>query len=93
MVKKITPVHFKIAYAVSDSLNIADNPTALETLHVMIPTQLPIEERKAALGPPIIDCRKTIATPWPGTITNKVVATIKDGRLFNSSDIFKLVGV
>jgi hypothetical protein len=58
-----TPDHFKIKYAVSERVKIADSPTALEVLHTKIPRQLPSDERNAADGPPIIDCRKTIATP------------------------------
>jgi hypothetical protein len=69
-----------IKYAVSDSVNMADSPMALETLQINIPAQFPMDERNAAFGPPIIDCRKTIATPWPGIITNKVVARMKEGR-------------
>ena len=55
MVKKITPVHFKIEYASSDSVKITDKPTALETLQIKIPTQLPIEDKNAALAPPTMD--------------------------------------
>jgi hypothetical protein len=36
---------------------------ALDVAHVRMPTQLPIAERNAALLPPSIDCRKTMATP------------------------------
>ena len=79
-VKKTTPDHLRIKYAVSDSVNIADSPIALETLQINMPAQFPMDERNAALGPPTIDWRKTIATPWPGIITNKVVARIKEGR-------------
>jgi hypothetical protein len=62
-VKNKTPDHLRIKYAVSDSVNIADRPMALETLQIKIPAQFPMEERNAAFGPPTIDCRKTIATP------------------------------
>ena len=60
---------------------MADKPIALETAHVRIPTQLPIAERNAALLPPSIDCLNTIATPWPGTITNRSVVKAKAGML------------
>lgn len=83
-VKKTTPDHLRIKYAVSDSVKIADSPIALEKLQINIPAQLPMEERKAAFGPPIMDWRKTMATPWPGIITNKVVARINEGRFSKS---------
>jgi hypothetical protein len=54
-VKKTTPDHLRIKYAVSDSVNIADSPMALETLQINMPAQFPMEERKAAFGPPIMD--------------------------------------
>jgi hypothetical protein len=44
-------------------VKIADKPIALETLQIMIPRQFPIEDKSAAFGPPIIDCRSTMATP------------------------------
>lgn len=62
-VKKITPVHLRIKYARSDSVKTADNPMALETLQIIIPRQFPIEDKSAALGPPMIDWRSTMATP------------------------------
>jgi hypothetical protein len=34
---------------------MTDKPTALETLHIKIPTQLPIDDKKAALAPPTMD--------------------------------------
>gem|GEM_PF-6455920 len=87
MTRKITPVHFKTVYANSDVAKIADSPTALEKLHMRIPAQLPRAERKAALLPPRIDCRKTIATPWPGTITNNKVAKAKAGMLDSNAQV------
>jgi hypothetical protein len=54
-VKNKTPVHLRIKYAVSDLVKIADRPIALETLQINMPAQFPIDERNAALGPPIID--------------------------------------
>ena len=54
-VKNKTPDHFKIEYAMSERVKIADNPMALETLQIRMPKQFPIDERKAAFGPPIID--------------------------------------
>jgi hypothetical protein len=54
-VKNKTPDHFRIEYAVSERVKIADSPIALDTLQIRIPRQFPIDERKAALGPPIID--------------------------------------
>jgi hypothetical protein len=42
---------------------MAERPMALEILQIRIPAQLPIDDKKAVLGPPIIDWRKTIATP------------------------------
>ena len=62
-VKKTTPLHLRIEYAVSDSVKIADKPMALEMLQIKIPMQFPSDERSAAVGPPIIDWRNTIATP------------------------------
>jgi hypothetical protein len=53
--RNTTPDHFKIKYAVSERVKIADNPMALEVLHTMIPRQLPSDERNAADGPPMID--------------------------------------
>jgi hypothetical protein len=53
----------------------------LEIVHVRIPAQLPIAEKNAALLPPRMDCRKTIATPWPGNITKRRVAIAKAGML------------
>jgi hypothetical protein len=67
-------------------VKIADKPIALEPLQIKIPTQFPSDERKAAEGPPIIDWRKTIATPCPGTITRSSVVKAKEGRLAISSD-------
>ena len=57
-----------------------------------IPAQFPKEESKAAFGPPMIDCRKTIATPCPGIITNRAVAKTKDGRFTKRADIFTFCG-
>jgi len=54
-VKKTTPDHLRIKYAVSDSVNIADSPMALETLQINMPAQFPMDDRNAALGPPIMD--------------------------------------
>ena len=62
-VKKTTPLHLRIEYAVSDSVKIADKPMALEMLQIKIPMQFPSDERSAAVGPPIIYWRNTIATP------------------------------
>jgi hypothetical protein len=67
---------------------IADNPMALDPLQIKIPTQLPSDERKAAVGPPIIDWRKTIATPCPGTMTSSNVVKAKEGRLVISCDTY-----
>jgi len=85
--RNATPAHFNTAYANSDVAKIADNPIALEILHVRIPAQLPSDDIKAALLPPRIDCRKTIATPWPGTITNNKVATAKAGMLASKDQV------
>jgi hypothetical protein len=81
--RKITPAHFKNVYASSEVEKIADNPTALEILQVRIPAQFPSAVKKADLLPPRIDWRSTIATPCPGTITNKRVANAKAGILPN----------
>jgi hypothetical protein len=54
-VKNKTPDHFRIEYAVSERVKIADSPIALDTLQIKMPRQFPSDERKAALGPPIID--------------------------------------
>jgi len=54
-VRKTTPDHLRIAYAVSDSVKTADRPIALDMVQIKIPRQFPSEERKAAFGPPIID--------------------------------------
>jgi hypothetical protein len=42
-------------YAVSDRVKIADSPIALDKLQIKIPRQFPIDESRAAFGPPIID--------------------------------------
>jgi hypothetical protein len=54
-VKNKTPDHFRIEYAVSERVKTAESPIALDTVQINMPKQFPIEERKAALGPPIID--------------------------------------
>jgi hypothetical protein len=84
-VRNKTPDHFRIEYAVSDRVKIAESPIALDTLQIKIPRQFPSDERKAAFGPPMIDWRRTMATPCPGIITNKAVATINEGRLPKSA--------
>jgi hypothetical protein len=50
-VKNKTPDHFRIEYAVSERVKIADSPIALDTLQIKIPRQFPSDERTAALGP------------------------------------------
>jgi hypothetical protein len=88
-VKKMTPDHLRIEYAVSERVKIAESPIALDTLQMRIPKQFPRDERNAAFGPPIMDWRKTIATPWPGIITNKAVAKTNEGKLCKSETTIK----
>ena len=61
--RKLTPVHFKIEYAVSERAKIADKPIALHVPQINKPVLLPNTESSAAFLPPKMDWRSTIATP------------------------------
>ena len=90
--KKATPVHLRSEYAISDRVNMADKPIALEIDQMKIPAQLPTADSRAALLPPMIDCLRTMATPWPGTMTNRSVAPAKAGMFSSNCFIDALVG-
>ena len=64
---------------------IAESPIALRVPQMKRPRLFPMIEYSAALEPPKIDCRKTIATPWPGTAARRNVVNTKVG-IFASSD-------
>jgi hypothetical protein len=58
---------------------MADKPIALEIVQVSMPAQFPNADENAALLPPSMDCRKTIATPCPGTMTSSKVVSANAG--------------
>ncbi len=73
--KNATPPHFNMKNAISNFAIIVDKPNELNEPQIKSPVLLPRTDKSAGLFPPKIDCRRTMATPWPGTIaSNKVVS-------------------